>query len=373
MRITASQLRRALHCTASCILPADDAPDTDVAIRGRALHAAVEGRHEDVPEEHRAEAESLDIDALGLPADVHHEVAFAFDAEAGTGRLLDVEGRDYASAGLRPHEVPGRADLWAPGYVGDLKSGWREVPAPASNEQLLVAAAANCSIYSLTECRVEILDIRDPASPRSRASTVDVFDLTDIQGRIAGLHRSVAKARENGAAESVEGPWCDYCPCMMACPAKRQLLARAQDGSLEHEIEVAWAGALTPASAPIAYRQLQQMKRIVKRAEGILYAYAKEHPIELGGGKVFGARTVKGNERLDGEIAWQVLKEQYGPDVAEAAVKFVASKSGIRNALRVVSGKGELSKREKAVIETIRERGGSERRETTRVEEYTRR
>lgn len=375
--ITASALQRILACPPSAVLPVSHADvSSDVADRGRAIHLAAEGRHDEVDEEHRSDADLLDLDLTGWEL---QEQPFAYDVATGRGRLLDVTGRDYGSADLSPFEIPGTADLWSPARVGDLKTGFRDVAAPGRNPQILVAAAANADIYDVSEVEVSIIDIRDPANPRPRTDVVDTFELEMFRSQMERMHEDVAVVRQQHhkglRLPVVEGEHCRYCPAMMSCPAKQALMVQAGDGSLDNEVNIAWAGGLTPASAPVAYRQYQAVQMLATRMRQILYAYASEHPIDLGNGKVFGKRTKMGNESIDGNVAWHVLKEAYGVEVAEAACGFTMSKTSktgksLRGALRMVCGRGELSKAEERVLEAIRERGGASRKETSTVDEH---
>ena len=372
MSITASALQRIMICPPSAVLTRgeqESAPSAD-ADRGRALHLAAEGNLDEVDEEHRAEAEILDLDLSGWEL---QEQAFAYDVATGRGRLLDVTGRDYGAAGLSPFEIPGTADLMSPARVGDLKSGFRDVAPPAENPQLLVAAAANADIFGVTEVEVVIIDIRDPANPRHRSATVDTFELEIFRDQLNQMQLDVAAARQkHGKGQFlpvVEGDHCRYCPAMMSCPAKQNMLERISSGDMSNEIVMTWA-ALTPANARRAYEQRQMVQMVLKEMDRRLYAYAAETPIELGNGKVFGKRTKMGNESIDGHVAWTTIKEAFGVEVAEQACGFTATKKSIRDALRTIAGKGELSKKEKLILEAIRERGGASRKETTTVDEH---
>lgn len=355
--LTASALPRVLRCVPSAVLPQDEMPDNEWSSRGDDLHGQLE----------RGE---LDID---LPDGTRHEIAFAFDISTGRGRELDIEGRNYAAANLGMFEIPGRADVWGPGLVADAKSGFRDVDPPARNAQVLIAACANADIHEVGEVECGIIDIRNPDEPRARWAHVDFFELETFRARLQNVIEEAAALRQGDIelSDVITGEHCRYCPAASHCPAKKALVQRAGDGSLAQEVEVAWAGSLTPASAPSAYRQWRALKMIEKRMSDILHAYASDgHTIELGDGKVFGKRTTQGNEKLDGKAVFDALQEHYGLDVALKAVEFASSKRAIRDALRPIAARGEMTKRMDAILKAVRDAGGSSRKETSKIEEY---
>jgi len=135
-------------------------------------------------------------------------------------------------------------------------------------------------------------------------------------------------------------------------------------------VETAWAGALTPATAADAYAKFKQAKVLVKRMEAIIYAYAKEHPIDLGNGKVFGERETRGNEKLDGSTVYAQFVRMFGHTIADAATKKTSTKTSIRAALRLANDERPLAVLEREMLQAIREAGGSTRTASTRIDEH---
>lgn len=381
--MSASQIERIKHCPASAGLP-QVRETTAAATRGTAVHkflqdVAAADRDtalENVPAEHLALCESIDLDRL--PVELAPEVALAYNVETGTGREL---GRsiDRHYIGLDDAEIPGTADVVGVDagvvFVGDWKTGWSEVPRAADNLQLRLLALAAARTYGCESAIVEVIRIRDNgASWRDRAE-LDVFDLDSFALELRQLVIEVMAAQQ--AIESQrwpavhEGPWCEWCPAFNACPAKTTMLQRLADGSATNELDLMLP--LTPEMASIAYERWQTAKHLLRRIERALHDFARKTPIPLADGRWFGEVVKPGNERLDGDVAWAVVGELYGRDVADQAVNRQASKKGIREALRGHLPQGKpLSRAEREVLAQIRERGGAARQERTVVEEYER-
>ena len=107
---------------------------------------------------------------------------------------------------------------------------------------------------------------------------------------------------------------------------------------------------------------------LAKRLREALYARAAERPIPLGNGMVLGERTVEGNDKLDGDIVWTVVRDLHGQEMADAAVERHATKSKLDAAIKAAGLKVAPTKR--AVLAEVDARGGIERRQSTKVEVY---
>jgi hypothetical protein len=372
-RLTGSGLERASRCPASVTLRHYDAA-TEASERGTAIHAFLEripaqGRDASlahVPDEWRPVCEAIDVERL--PTKLAAEVAFAYDVRTDSARVLGIGiGRDYSSA--TPLEVAMTADVVGISadavLVTDWKTGRGDTEPAAKSWQMRALALAAARAYSRDLTYVEKIRIRENGAAWRDRARFDVFDLDEIAAELRKLHDVVTSP--NPPLRS--GPWCRHCPAFTACPAQTALMRRMLDGSEIEDVERMMP--LSPEVARVAYERWQAMRQLMKRIEAALHAYAKEHPIPLNGHRVFGELVTEGNEQIDGDIAWQVLAAQHGRDVADAAVKRTATKSGIREALRAVLAEPRaLARTEREVLAEVRQRGGTRRPMTTKVTEY---
>ena len=381
--ITASALTRVMVCPASSVLPQHDV-ETEWAARGTAIHKYRELRGQGlleadalgmVPEEYREDCRHLVLD--DLPPSAQHEVAFAYDVATGKARILEgCTNRNYADYNLAPFEICGTADVvYVDGdtvVVVDYKSAGGKKVEPKSAGAMLFYGLCAWTVHQASRCK---LVYRNTDTGRDYESTVDMFDLLDFADRLRTLNvarqKAAAVMASGGELKVTEGDHCRYCPAQESCPSKLELKRyMLRDNGMAQEIEMSWRGGLTPATAAEAYRTWQAMKMLTKRAGDILHAYAKTNPIELGDGKVFGAREKRGNESLDGEITYDVLRGMYGPEVADAAVTRKVTKKGIKAALKAGVSSGSVAEAERNVLRTVRERGGATRKTSTVIDEH---
>jgi hypothetical protein len=368
--ISASSLPRLYACPGSAALP-QARTTSQWADAGTERHAEKEvavalGDYDELPEK---------VQAL-IPADatsVRAEVAVAYDVATGKGRELGIGiGRKYGD--LSPTEVPGTIDLLilAPGraIIVDWK-GWEDVGAPADNEQVLLYALAVGRAYSLDDVTVAIAYLGE-GKERVPTATLDVLDLDAFAARLGVLRARVAEQQAlvlSGQMPNVsEGRHCKHCDAAPSCPAKVSLIRRLVSGGEADHLET-----LTPlddATAREAYERLGHAKNLLKRIERALYARAAETPIPLGKGRYFGMHKKLGNESLDGDVVYRVMRDMHGQAIADRAVTREATKKGIKEALSTVAPKGKLAAAEKGVLEEVRKRGGSVRPEKEAVEEY---
>jgi hypothetical protein len=372
--ITASQLTRLFRCPASnsfpCVRSTSEASERGVAIHAFLEDAIMRGRDAalaSVAEEYRDVCEAIPIDRI---PHVTPELAFAYDVETGVARVLGRGiGRKYGALGNS--EIAGTADVVGGSdgmvYVGDYKTGRSYVEPAERNLQLAFLALAAARAYRVTSATVEILRVREHGELWIDRATLDVFDLDALATRLRYLVRHVHEADDRVSRGEVpnlsEGPWCDYCPSYLACPAKVGLVKRLALGTELDEIEL-MTRPLDPEVAGVAYERIVSAERMLARLKRSIYAVARERPIPLPSGNVLGEVTRQGNERLDGDIAWRVVERMHGREIADAAVTRGATKAGLRRALSGARGAFD------AVLAEIRAEGGAEKPMRTGVEEY---
>jgi hypothetical protein len=375
--ITGSSLQRVMACPASETLTHVHSTN-EFAEAGNARHlylqhvekVGMDAALDMVPAEYRGMCEAIDLD--GLPTNLATEVAFAWNWQTGEarelGRGLD---RDYSSCG--PHEVAGTIDALGVAedsvYLGDYK-GFQPVAAK-DNAQLLFAAMCSAKVYAKDAAILEIINIRHGSNWRSNAG-VDVFDLADFETRLRHTMISVAALQAGQRASFNEGEHCRYCPGFQSCPAKTALIRAMVNGDEATRVEM--TVPLSPETATLAYQQLRAMEALVKRARDIVYAYASERPIQLGDGRVFGSRVKPGNERLDGDVVYGVLRNHLGQSAADVAVERKATKAGIARAVKHAKTQGTATGTLKAItgaiMENVESNGGVTRRPTTTIDEH---
>jgi hypothetical protein len=295
------------------------------------------------------------------------EVAVAIHVAAGRVRQLGVSiGRNYQ---IEPGEIAGTLDLLAvtPSTVLALDwKGHRRLGAPDRHEQLLFAGLAASRMFP---GRRVILAIGYPDDWIDHVE-VDELELDAFAARLTGLHAAVAAQSSRAAPDVAEGPHCEHCPAMHACPAKVALMRRLTSGAEADELEMMMP--LDDRTARLAYERLQAARHLLRRVESAVYARAAESPIPLGEGRFLGKHTKRGNEKIDGNIAYEAIRDMRGQSAADMAVERRATKKAIGEALKWALAPGEtLKAAEAATLAEIRARGGASRDEREVVEEYT--
>jgi hypothetical protein len=373
-RLTASQLGRAVRCPGSMTLPHHDTT-SEAAERGSAVHDFLEqapalGREaalEQVPAEYRHLCDVLSLERMD--ARLVPEVAFAFDVETGRARELGRGlGRDYSSA--TASEIVGTADVFglspAAVLVRDWKTGWSSVDPAMSNMQVRFLAMAAARAHGRDRAVVEVVRIRESGDTWTDQAELDVFDLDETAAQVRALYQRINAPN----VPFSQGPWCQFCPAFAACPTKGALLRRLADGSEAHELELMLP--LTPEMAATAYHRWRAAKALLKRVEAEICELARRTPIPLGDGRVFGELLTEGNEQLDGDIVWDVLRERYGREVADKAVTRAATKARLTSVIRGrLNEKRTLSKTVNSVLGEVRKRGGASRPTRKELTEYS--
>ncbi len=353
---TASGLDRAVACPGSVTLP--QAPSTGAAAAaGSAIHAYLADPAHDldaVPEEHREACAAIDLAALPAGAEWAHEVTVAWDPATGRGREVGRDlGRHYPATG----EIFGTADVigLTPDavHVYDYKSGWGAVPAPTENWQLRFLALAAAEAYGRDTARVGLIHLNGDA-PRYRTATFDALDLAATAAEL----RAALKTWVPGAP-IVQGEHCRYCPAFDSCPAKLALFRAAVDIPL----------AITPENARAVYLRAEAVAQVLGRVRAGLEMYAREHPIPLGDGLVYGPTTTE-RESVDAAAAQRVLTAIHGAEVAAAAIEAKTSKAAIERAIGAVAPRGQKGKLVAAALRAIATEGGIQVRRTETVREH---
>lgn len=343
---SASKLQLAMTCAASQSLGiVDTAWESGEA--GKAKHAALAWRvmgAEACPAEVDAATmawlDALDEETLAPLKGCRDEPSYALDVATGKARLLGYRlERAYGEA--KPGEMFGSADYVRTGgdevLVVDLKTGMSDVPHPSRNAQLRFLALAAASAHGVSRARVGILH-----APEGRAhwwswASFDAFDLATIAAELRTLVERIGYARNDVAAGKTPhltvGEHCAHCPARFGCPA-RVAMAKRLAGEPE-AVVMDLKALLTPETAALAYSRWRAAKKAIDEVGGALHALAKETPIALGDGRVWGPVESE-REEIDAEQAWLVLSEKYGGEVARAAMSLKTSKAGIERAAKAL-------------------------------------
>lgn len=355
--ITASKAELAKQCPGAFALPHSDIRTAD-AEDGIARHKVWEDAigAGDIPEE---------LDERWPGFSWRAEVPFALDIATGLGRELPKgDGhRDYTMANT--FEVCGTADVvgLSPDkrklVIVDRKS-FDEVPRASVNLQTGIAATSLARAYGVEDAEVGIYYEARPFD----LAQLDAFDLDAFAVRIGDIVRKTV-----GSKELNEGAWCKHCPAFGSCPIKRRLAVELQADDAADRIEMLLPLSDDDAAARL-YVFADRVRMLLKRADAILAARAKERPIPLLNGKVYGLRKALGNTKVDGDIAFRVLLELHGEKVANDAVKRVATQDGIEEAIRKIAGKGQLTTMKAKAMAAIKDAGGAPRAETMKLDEH---
>lgn len=364
MTWSASDVARLLACPGSACLP-QHTFKSGYADAGTEHHAEIEAQVDTGVTE--IDGVHPDIRAL-FPEDAQltAEAAFAYDIATDTARGLGHLKRKYV--GLSPYERPGTVDLLALGkkkaLVVDHKS-YEEVEPAEQNAQLATYGLMVARTAGLSEVTVAI-------NYKMRAPDIAVLDswaLDAHAARLKELEFRVARARENPNEHTKTGKHCKYCPAFLSCQKQQELRLEVASGEAIMRIErMIPFNDDTEAARALEFRQ--QLRHLLQRIDSAIYARAYERPIPTLDGKMFGPVEKAGNEKLDGDVVYAVVKEQHGQSVADAAVIRSATKTRLKEALAFVAGKGQAAAMERKVLDVVRERGGAKRESKIVVEAY---
>lgn len=315
------------------------------------------------------------------------EVSYAVDVSTGVGRVLGVGlHRAYDTPGglvafgippLAPFEVSGTADAEGRGPKGELVIvDWKSfdplVARAAKNAQLHTLALAATRAYGLDECEVAISHKLRPfdVAPLGPID-FDVFEM-ELRRIFEAVAKARSDARDGRPATLVPGQHCRYCPAFIgpqgvACPAQQKLALDmgSEDTAMSLEKRIPFEN---DEDAAQAFDLLSRIKMLTARLTSALYARAGERPIPLADGRVLGPVQKLGNERLDGDEVFRVVRDQIGIGVADLAVSRVASKVKLREALKGAARRGSVAELERKILDEVRKRGGAKREMKTVIE-----
>lgn len=364
IRLSASGAARALACPASLVLPQHEYSSKH-ADAGTDRHADTEaaidlGNEEDVlPAQVLAMIQDGDARAT--------ECAFAYDCATDAARELGhIKHRAYEN--LSPFEIPGTVDILIKGNGRAIvidKKGFERVGPAESNEQTMTYALMVARTYGFDEITIVIyyeiggVDV----------ATVSALDLDAHAERLKALMVDTARAQVEPTKFLKTGRHCKYCNAFLSCSKQHALTLEAGSGAMAMSVE-SKIPFQDDADAAAAFDLLGRIKMLTARIGAALYARASDRPIPLSNGNVFGPVEKQGNEKLDGDVVYAVVKERHGQGLADAAVVRTATKKRLADALRFAGSKGEVAKLERAVLEEVRSRGGAKRESKTVVEEY---
>lgn len=389
IKLTYSGFERAKACIPSVLLPHVGSIRAD-STAGTVKHRFLErvpavGRDAalaEVPEEFREACAVIDLSPLpaSKPGQYAPEVAFAYDLATDTARELGRGiDRKYREAGLRDGEIPGTLDSVGIDddtvLVLDFKSGWGgHVQRAAENDQLRIGALAAARAYGKSRARVAIAHIPDDGDPWLDWAELDEMDLEAVAAEVRGLvARAAEEADRMGLAETprtVEGEHCRWCPAFPHCPAKMTLVRQLATESPE-PFNVP---ELTAETAPKMVERLLAAEEVLERVRSTLETYARQQPVRLANGKVFGPVALP-RESIDPAKGSVVLTERFGADVAIAACETETSmtkallKRGLRRWVDRTPG-AKISHAEKAALEAMRQAGAIRVTTTSPVKVY---
>ena len=348
---TASNLTRAILCPCSESLPHFDTIGV-YSQAGNAIHAYLADPEHKLPDgEFREACENIDLDALPK-GDWAAEVAFAWDYETDAARELGRNlGRKYPET--RPTEYIGTADVVGltedAAIVLDWKSGYGDLP--RENWQLRALALFAARAYGRSAAQVAI--VRTWAPDRIRPQSFDALDLAGFASELKAMPMAWSNA-----PRLVQGDHCTYCPAFASCPAKLALFRQAID-----------LPTIDETNAAALYVKTEAVAQILGKLRAGLAMYAKEHPITLPNGNIYGP-VQKSRESIEPFVALSVLTELHGAIVAQAAMEMKTSKAGIERALAQVAEKGKKASMVREALAAIEAKDGIMVKHSEAIEEH---
>lgn len=236
--------------------------------------------------------------------------------------------------------------------VGDYKTGdAANVTGADRNEQLLSLGLLWARFTGAEAVRVAAIFPGPEKGTWDTTSVLRAAAFDRIEARIRARHARIEVQREAFARgehiELVEGPHCTYCPAEAACPAKTaRLRALVADGDAPFA-----AGPLSPELARNAAVILPMLGQLEKKMRAALQAHAKSFgPIDLGNGNVWGP-IVETKEEIDYAAAYDVLRDELGPERVQAAAKI--TKSAIDDAIGALHEERGIKKQKSAAMRRV--------------------
>lgn len=262
------------------------------------------------------------------------EVAFAYDPERDTARILatNAKDRNYAAMGCDlENEMPLTADVvylgedeHGPfGCVDDFKWSGFHGDDLVAEFQLKGLGLAMARAYGVDRVRCRAIRIsEDTVNDTKEVYWLDCFELERVASDIQRDLTAVA------TAEPVEGPWCSdrWCPAVAACPKTARALAQVipatalvRDHRLTTEIT-------TKEHAAWTYSALKMVAEATERIGKRLREYVdKNGGIELPDGKVYdGYEVTEERAQLSTAEAIRELEAMGLASAVEAKVTWAA-------------------------------------------------
>lgn len=328
-----------------------------------------------VPEEHRKVVAALDHRGLYIGPQWGHEITYALDMTTGNARCVgrglnrDYGGVDRTREKVLTLDVVGVDNDTL--VVVDFKSEHDTSPHARQVELGMVAAARHLEwvgpSHGVLARMCDDGEVRDDPPVVMDDAARDMFWI-EVLATEQRRQRAGDAALLGAQPFVAEGAHCRYCPSKLACPAKVGWLLKLERDAFS--VEHWFSQQLTADAAAKGWTRYRAMQDVLTRVRNMFDAYAKEHPFEVGDGVWFGVPDTDGNESLDGDVAFDVLREIHGEQVALAAVELRCTKTALRKALR--SKVAVLAPAEREVLAKIRERGGSARSPPQKPREHRR-
>lgn len=359
-RLSASKLERAFECPASTVLPQIETEVGGAAERGTAIHKYLEvvsnelksGRSieeasntglQAVPEAYREDCEAIDLRALPLGGLVRTEVGFAYNYRTGAVRILG-EGLAHGDVSGGPNEITGIADLveddGSSVLIGDYKTGRGYIPPAVRNRQLLFLALCASKHFGRSRAVGVLAKLREDGSSYFDSAEYDAMDLAAYEGELKeAIRQAEIEAHNYEFGKDMryrKGKHCEYCPSFQYCEAQTAIIR--QMATAPASLGSVVSDALAKGDAVSAYEKFREMELVMKEVRKALYSWAGQNPIELPDGKVFGTISYPRDVMVP-EVAYKVISEVAGEDVAGRAASFKVTKKGIKDAARAVNEK----------------------------------
>lgn len=252
--------------------------------------------------------------------------------------------------------------IWQPTLeVVDWKCGDRPVTSPATNPQVLSYVELALEFARVNDVRVDvvrgsIVTVGPDGSLDYVTEKVDRDEFGLRYSRIADDKLAMLMVQPDGQPARPTyrtGRHCTYCPSVHVCPPhNKALIALGKNPTaLADHIE------FSPEASKDAYDKLALVRRSLVAAEKQLAMYARENPIEMGDGVVYGEarheqRVVQAN------VAHDVLDKMHGCNVALDAMTLSTSEAEIGRALKRAHPDIPLAPMLRDVMQAIDASGG---------------
>ena len=296
------------------------------------------------------------------------EVCLSYDPATGEGRTHDIKDRAYPLGRVYygTADVASRRQQDRSVYVLDWKTGRGAVPAAHVNPQLGMLALALARVHGVDRATVALGIIDERGHVAWDVAALDGWALDGWEERLKRLATLLA----DDPGDPRPGAQCRNCRCFDFCPATTALVR--QLAAAPGDVAAAFGAMLTVESAAVAYGKLKQIDALTKALHTALMDYARERPITLPNGYVYGL-CESSLEHLDGDVTHRVLAALHGIEIADAAcqVKRTVTKAALRDALRPHAHDGHtIAALEREAIHAVREAGGATTKRSTTVKEH---